>query len=234
MAKHRHRRCKNSESTIAKSLQKHYRDEHLFTLKQSLESYDIYQQKNSECDYVIENKLAQFDDEIDIKENSLPPRQIKKPKKGRNEFTFDLRSELYRMTGVDLTKIDGIDSHTGLKIISVIGLDIGRWKTYTHFSSWLGLCPGSKISGGKLLSGKTKPNSNRAAAALRLAAQGLHSSNSALNAYFRRQKTRLGTPKAITATAHKLARIIYTMLKTGSEYVDPGLDYYERHHKKKS
>ena len=118
-------------------------------------------------------------------------------------------------------------------MIGEIGLDMSCWPSVKHFTSWLGLCPGSKVSGGKLLSGKTRPASNRAADALRLAAQSLYRSNSALGAYFRRQRIRLGTPKAITATAHKLARLIYSMLKHGSDYIDLGQEAYEQQYREK-
>jgi transposase len=126
---------------------------------------------------------------------------------------------LHRMTGIDLTAIEGIDEPTALTLISEIGLDMGRWPTVKHFTSWLGLCPHHQVSGGKVLSRSTKPCANRGATALRLAASCLHRSQSALGAFFRRMKARLGTPKAITATAHKLARLIYAMLKHGTASV---------------
>ena len=156
------------------------------------------------------------------------PNDVKSSKAQRIDPAFNLQNELYRVTGVDLTKIDGIDSTTALKVISEIGLDMNRWKSEKHFASWLGLSPGSKISGGKRLSGKTKPVVNRAAMALRMAASSLYRSNCALGAYYRRMKARLGAPKAITATAHKLARLVYSMLKHGTEYTDVGQDYYEQ------
>jgi transposase len=117
---------------------------------------------------------------------------------------------------------------TALTVVGEIGTDMTRWKTVKHFTSWLGLCPGTKVSGGKVQSSKTKPTANRAAAALRLAAASLYRSRSALGAYLRRMTARLGKPAAITATAHKLARLIYSMLRYGTEYVDRGQDYYER------
>ena len=132
------------------------------------------------------------------------------------------------MTGVDVTRIEGIDTPTALNIIGETGIDMSKWPTHKHFSSWLGLSPGSKISGGKVLSSKTKPCANRAAHAFRLAAHSLHRSKSALGAFLRRKKFHLGSPKAITATAHKIARIFYNMLKNGTEYADLGQDYYER------
>jgi transposase len=134
---------------------------------------------------------------------------------------------LMRMSGVDLTTIDGIDTASALKIIAEVGTDMSRWKSEKHFASWMALSPGAKISGGKVLSSATKKIVNRAAQAFRMAAYGLARSKSALGAYFRRQKARLGAPKAITATAHKLARLVYAMLKNGTSYIDVGQDYYE-------
>ena len=132
------------------------------------------------------------------------------------------------MTGVDLTRIDGIDGFTALKVISEIGTDMTKWPSAKHFASWLGLSPDNRITGGKVKSSKTKLSANRAAAALRMAAHGLHRSDSALGAFLRRKKAHLGErPKAITATAHKLARLIYSMLRHGQDYVDAGAEYYE-------
>jgi transposase len=143
------------------------------------------------------------------------------------------RQHLQRLTGVDLTRIDGIDAPTGLKLVAEIGLDMTRWPTEKHFASWLGLAPGSKVTGGKQLSSRTKPCASRAATALRLTAHSLHHSrSSALGAFYRRLKGRVGAPKTITATAHKLACLIYRMLRFGTEYVDAGQDYYEqRYHR---
>ena len=131
------------------------------------------------------------------------------------------------MTGVDLTRIDGVDAYRALKVISEIGTDMTKWPSTKHFASWLGLSPNNRVTGGKVKSSKTKPSANRAAAALRLAANALHRSDSALGAFLRRKKAQMGAPKAITATAHKLARLIYTMLRYGQEYVDAGAEYYE-------
>ena len=138
-----------------------------------------------------------------------------------------MRTHLYRMTGVDLTQIDGVDGFTALKVVSVIGTDMTKWPTAKHFASWLGLSPDNKVTGGKIISSRTKASANRAAAALRMATYPLHRSDSALGAFLRRKKAQLGAPKAITATAHKLARIIYSMLRFGQDYVDAGAEYYE-------
>ena len=145
----------------------------------------------------------------------------------RNAPKFDLRTQLFRMCGVDLTRIDGVDVTTALAVVSEVGTDMSRFPTIKHFTSWLGLCPGTKITGGKVMSGKTKRVVNRAAQALRLAAAARRSSKSALGAYFRRMCSRMDKPKAVTAAAHKIARLIYTMLSKGQEYTDQGQDYYE-------
>ena len=224
LAKYRDGRCKKDEKTLTASLEAHYREEPLFSLKQSVELYDIYQTKMTDCDKAIQAQLDKMDSKGD-KKDLLPS---KKKSKNKNAPNFDVRGELYQMTGVDLTRIDGLNENSVLKILSETGADISSWPTEKHFCSWLGLSPGNKVTGGKILSGKTKPSANRAAAAFRLAAFGLLNSKSALGAYCRRQRTRLGAPKAITATAHKLARTFYSMLKNGTEYVDKGQDYYEK------
>ena len=230
LAQYRDHRCKRSVETIAKSLEGHYREEHLFALSQAVELYDIYQEKLRACDLAIEQQLDTFDAQAD-------PAHLPAPAKHRykrgNALAFDVRTQLYRITGVDLTRIDGIDETTALKFLAETGTDMSRWKTEKHFASWLGLSPGNKISGGKVLNSKTKPSANRAAAALRMAAFTLSNSKSALGAFYRRQRTRLGAPKAITATAHKLARLIYSMLKHGTEYVDRGQEYYEQQYRER-
>ncbi len=223
LAKLRDPRCKNSEETIAKSLQGNWRDDHLFELRQAVELYRVYRAKLAECDAQIEAYLETFEDST-----GGEPLPAKKLKRNPNAPQFDVRGHLYRMTGVDLTRIDGIDANTALKVISEIGLDISRWPTEKHFSSWLCLCPGNRKTGGKQGSGKTRRSANRAAAALRLAAQSLERSRTALGAFYRRMKARLGAPQAVTATAHKLARLIYHLLRHGAEYVDIGQEAYER------
>lgn len=224
-------RCRNSIETIAKSLQGNYRQEHLFSLKQAVQGFEFYQSQVVECDQEIKVLLACFDSVADDER----PRHPKEPKRPRKKpATFNLQNELYRVSGVDLTRIDGVDSSIALKVLSETGFDMNRWKSAKQFASWLGLSPGSKISGGKRLSGKTKPVVNRAATALRMAASSLMRSSCGLGAYLRRMKARLGSPKAITATAHKLARLVYSMLKYGTEYVDQGQDYYEQRYKSRA
>ena len=161
------------------------------------------------------------------------PGKAKRRSRARNAPKFDVRAYLFGMCGVDLTRINGIDTTTALKVISEVGPDMSRFKSAKHFASWLGLCPGTKISGGKVLSGASKRTANRAAQALRLAAAALRSSQSSLGAYFRRLCARLDRPKAITATAHKLARLIYTMLTKGTDYTDQGQDYFEERYRQR-
>ncbi len=170
-------------------------------------------------------QLAEVDHAIEAQLNVLQvhdgdPAKGKKRGRARNAPKFDLRTQLFRMCAVDLTRIDGIDVTTALAVISETGPDMSRFPSVKHFTSWLGLCPGTKITGGKAISGKTKRCANRAAQALRLAAAALRSSQSALGAYFRRLSARMDKPKAVTAAAHKLARLIYTMLTKGEEYTD--------------
>ena len=212
LAAMRDRRCKNSVATIARSLHGSYRPEHLFSLQQAVEFYEFHQEKVRACDLQILEHLKSFD-----RQNDKPPKNV--------------GEALQLMSGVDLTSIDGIDTNTALKILAEIGTDMSRWKSAKHFASWLGLSPGTKVSGGKVLSSATKPVANKAAAALRIAAFTLLNSKSALGAYLRRQKARLGAPKAITATAHKLARLVYMMLKQGTAYVDAGQEYYEKRYR---
>jgi len=213
LAAMRDARCKNSVATIARSLKGNYRPEHLFSLQQAVELYEIYQTKIADCDQQILDQLKSLDDSP----NDTPP--------------INVGDALIHMSGVDLTSINGIDTNTALKVLAEIGTDMSRWKSSKHFASWLGLSPGTKISGGKILSSVTKPVANKAAAALRMAAFTLFNSKSALGAYLRRQRARLGAPKAITATAHKLARLIYAMLTHGTAYVDAGQEYYEERYR---
>jgi transposase len=218
-------RCKRSEREIALALQGNWRKEHLFSLKQAVELFRTYQRQIEQCDVEI-HKVLEAQPAVGDSEN-LPPdiRRGKTPK--RNDPEFDARADLYRMTGVDLTTIRGINAHTALKVVSEIGTDMSRWKTAKHFTSWLALAPGTKKSGGKVLSSRTKASKNRAAHALRLAANSLQRADTALGAFFRRIKSRHGSPKAITATARKLATAIYNMLKYGQNYVERGAAFYE-------
>ena len=219
-----------STEEIARSLQGNWRDELLFVLRQEVELYDFYQQRILECDRQVEAHLKTFASQS--QSATLPatnPKRVRKPK--GNAPRFDLGSELQRITGVDLTRIDGIDVLTSQTLLSEIGTDMDRWKTEAHFSSWLGLCPDNRISGDKVLGRGTRHVVNRAATALRMAASTLLRSKSYLGAQYRRLRSRLGAPKAITAMAHKLARLVYRLLKYGHEYLDKGLQYYEQRYR---
>jgi transposase len=222
-------RAKRSTEEIAAALVGDYRIEHLFVLKQELNLYDMYQQQIQQCDHQIEQCLSEFDSQSD--EPLAPRPKGKKP--SRNAPNFDLRSHLYRISGVDFTQIDGLEALTVQAIISEVGLDPTRFPTAKHFASWLGICPGSKISGGKILSSKTRKVANRASNAFRLAAQSLANSQTALGGFYRRIRTRSGAPKAITATAHKLARIFYHLWTTGENFIDAGADAYEQQYQQR-
>lgn len=203
-------RIKASKETIKKSLEGDYRSEHIFTLKQALQTYRHYRQMISECDIEIEKHLNEFDSRIEP-DQPIKPSGKKKPR--GNAPDFDLRHHMHRLLGADLTLIDGIDVNTAHTIFTEVGPDLSCFPTPEHFCSWLGLCPNNKISGGKILSSKTKPGSNRVAQGLRMAAQSLLRSRSYLGGFYRRLRARFGAPKAITATAHKLARIVYHLIK---------------------
>jgi transposase len=221
LAQHRDPRCKHSTEMIAKSLEGNYREEHLFALAQAVALYDTYQAQLAACDQRIEQYLATLER---VTDDAPPPPAKPRQSPKHNQPRFDARTYLYRITGVDLTTIDGIEAGSALALIAEIGTDMQRWKSENHFVSWLGLCPGTKKSGGKVLSSKSKPTASRAATILRMAAASLHHSQSALGAYYRRMAARIGKPQAVTATAHKLARIAYSMLKHGTAYVDVGQD----------
>jgi transposase len=217
LARLRDPRVKAPEKTIVKALVGDFRREHLFALRQSMEAYRSYKNLMAECDLEIEQYLVALDAKVDVKKKPLPA--AKYPHKARgNEFRFDLRSHLYRIFGVDLTAIPGMDAITAHTILAEIGADLSKFHSAAAFASWLGLCPDNRVSGGKVLSVKTRKVASRAAAALRRAAQSLHSSKTYLGNYYRRMRTRLGAPMAITAAAHKLARIIFHLLTTRHGY----------------
>jgi transposase len=230
LAKLRDDRCARSEAEIARALYGSWREEHLFALKQAVELYDFYHRQVAACDRLIERQLRQFEDKSGGK--AIPPK-ARRRRRGDNRPAFDARPALYRMAGVDLTVVEGIEESTALVVLSEVGTDMSRWPSAKHFCSWLGLCPNHRISGGKVLSRRTRPCANRAAAALRLAAAALHRSQSALGAFLRRLKGRVGAPKAITATAHKLARLVYSLLKHGTEYVTQGMQEYEQRYRER-
>ena len=226
LAKLKHKQIRASGEEIARSLQGHWRAELIFVVEQSLDLYDFHLAKIQECDERIEAHLKTMESKIEVPVPPMPAsRHDRKIRK--HGPRFDLRQHLYRLTGVDLTEIDGFDVQIAQTVISEVGVDMSHWKTENHFSSWLGLSPDNRTSGGKVLQRGTRHVVNRAATALRIAAWNLIRSQSALGAKFRRLRTRLGAPKAITAMAHHLARLLYRMLKFGKAYVDKGQQHYE-------
>lgn len=228
LAQLRNSHIKASEADIAKALQGNWREEHLFALKQAVALYDAYTVQLAECDQQLEKMLK------NLARNGLKPDKPKRNHgKPKNAPKFDARTLLLQMCGVDLTRIDGIDVTTAFKVLAEIGADLSRFKNAKHFASWLGLCPGTKISGGKVISAATHSNSNRAAQALKMAAISLRSSQSALGAYYRRLCARMDKGKAVTACAHKLARLIYAMLTQGEAYVDQGQAQYEEKYRQR-
>ena len=221
-----HPRIQASRGEIAKSLEGNWRQELIFVLQQEIELYDIYQRRVAECDQQLQQHLTRFADTVPPQAKEEGP-QKKKGKQNKNNPHFHLADELERITGVDLTRIDGVDVMVTQTRVSEVGLDMSRWKTEAHFASWLGLCPDNRISGDKVLSRGTRHVVNRAATAPRLGASTLLRSQTYLGAQYRRLRSKLGAPKAITAMAHRLARLVYRMLKYGQQYVDKGAEYYD-------
>lgn len=229
LAKMRDPRCKQPEEVIKKSLQGNYRNEHLFTLKQEMEAYEFYQRQIQECDEELKKKVEKLSP---LKEVDSLKKSRKKPRK--YEYTFDIATHLKELIGTDLTTIPGIDASSALKLVSEIGTDIHKWSTAKHFCAWLGLCPGTRISGGRRLSSHTSHSTNKAAKILRMSASGLYKNDSVFGAHLRRMKARMGSVEATTATAHKMARTIYFMMVNKTDFQDLGGDYYEKQNQKKT
>lgn len=217
LAQLRDGRIKASEETIIKSLVGDYREEHLFVLRQSLQGYRNYQQMIQDLDVEIKVRMQKLSPKVDAVEKPLAKERNPRKTPRRTE-PHDLRLDVYRAFGVDLTQIPGINALTAQALLSELGPDLSRFPTVGAFCSWLRLCPDPRISGGRILSAKTRPTKNRAAVALRVAAQALHRSQTFLGEHFRRLKARLGAPKAITAVAHKLARVIYHLITSKQDY----------------
>lgn len=227
LARHRSRRVRASEADIAKALTGNWREEHLFVLKQALGMYDDIERHLGECD----TRLDELLDERAGKTVDVG----KLPRAGsKTRVEHDIRQRLANWAGVDLTRINGLGVTVVMKLLTEIGPDLGRFATVKHFCSWLGLCPGTKISGGKVLSSGTKRSANRARQALKLAAQALWRSESALGSFYRRLCSRMDKPKANTATAHKLARMVYFMLTRGEAFVDQGQQHYEEQQRQRN
>jgi transposase len=231
LAQHRDVRCKASVDTIRDALVGNYRPEHLFALRQAIELYDTYGTKLKDCDVEIEQALSALPKGEDVTSPAPKPRSRKAQK---NEPLFDIRTLLYTLLGVDLTQIHGFGPYSVLRIVAECGADMSRWRTAKHFTSWLTLAPGNKISGGKVLSSRTRRSANRATSLLRLAAVAVGKTSTALGAFFRRLASRIGAAKAVTATARKLAVLFYNTLRHGTAYVDPGANYYEERYRQRT
>jgi transposase len=227
LAKHRDRRVKASAEKVTKALTGNWRDEHLFVLCQALAMYDDIARHLTECDAKLQALLRALGQcNVDLG---------KAPRTGSKlRDQFDARQILANWAGVDLTRINGLGLTAVMKILSELGPDLSRFATVKHFCSWLGLCPGTKISGGKVLSANTKSSANRVRQTLKMAAMSLSRSNSALGAFYRRLCSRMDKPSANTATAHKLARMVYFMLTRGEDFVDQGQQRYEEQQRQRS
>jgi transposase len=222
---------KASKAVIAKSLQGNWREELLFVLSQELESYRGCQEKMAACDQKLQELLQGMESKVDLKTQPIGPRPRGKRARGNAPKTFDLRTELYRLTGVDWSQVDGIDVQVAQTVIAEVGTGLDSFPSEKHFANWLGLCPTNETSGGKVLNRRTPKVINRAKVAFRQAASALLKSQSYLGAQYRRLRTRLGAPKAITAMARKLACLFYRLLTKGQQYVDKGAQYYESRHR---
>ena len=225
-------RCHASVETIAKALTGHYRPEHLFALKQAVALYDVYQTQVVACDIAIEAVLKRLSTL-----RAVVAKPIEAPRRRRsrqpNDPAFNVRTALYGMLGKDLTQIHGIGPYLALKLVSECGDDLSAWPSAKHFTSWLCLAPSNKISGGKILSSKTRRSGSRAAALLRLAAVTIGRTDTALGAFYRRLSARIGKSKAVTATARKIAVLFYNAMRHGMDYVDPGASYYETRYRER-
>ncbi len=225
LARLRHYSCHSSAETIAKALTGSYRTEHLFALEQALALYDVYHEKVSACDVRIEAVLKELSIDRGHRSNSLPSSRRRTDQV--NGLAFDVRAALFALLGKDITQIDGLGPYLSLKLIAECGDDLSAWPSAKHFTSWLCLAPSNKISGGKVLSSRTRRSGSRVAALLRLAAVTVGRTDTALGAFYRRLSARIGKAKAVTATARKIAVLFYNAVRHGMEYVDPGASFYE-------
>ena len=231
LAAYRDPRVKSSEEEIAQSLEGNWQEDLLFVLKQEQDGYEFCQKQMAECDLRLEEYLKGREDRSGGANLPEEKRKERRRKKRGNAPRFDLREALFRMSGTDLTQIDGIDTITAITILSEAGYDMSKWATEHHFVSWLRLCPDNRISGDKVIGKGRLPTNNRLTVALRMAANSLRKSDTYLGAQFRRLRSKLGAPIAIKAMAAKLARLVYRMLRYGMEYVDKGAEIYEAQHR---
>ena len=233
LAQFRNPACKSSEETIAQALTGSWKAEHLFTLRQSLELYDFYTQQVTACDAEIEKQFAAMKPRWDGPEEPPDVPRVKPGSKSKNQPKLNVRREIIRLTGVDLVAVEGISASLAQTILSETGTDMSKWPSDKHFGSWLGLAPHNDISGGKVLRSRTLKTHNRAGQAFRQAAASVIRSGSAFGAYYRRKRGQLGPMQALVATAHKIARTVYYMLKNRVQYHDIGAEAYEQKQKER-
>jgi transposase len=229
LASYRDPRCHATAETIAAALMGNDREEHIFALTQAVELYDLYQMKVTDCDIRIKAVLDRLKAQLSKPAGKLPP--ARQATKQPNAPSFDVRAALHAMLGLDLTQIDGLGPAVALKLVGECGTNLTAWPSAKHFTSWLCLAPCNKISGGKVLSSRTRRSGSRAAALLRLAAISVGRTETALGAFYRRLSARVGKAKAITATARKIAVLFYNALRHGMDYADPGAAYYEERYR---
>ena len=221
LARFRHRGCKLSIGEFVAALSGNFKPEHVFTLEQSLEAFDSFQGQLRQCDLQIQAYMAQLPTRAEQQE----PQPLAKRRK--NQPHFDLRTEQVRISGIDLCAIPGVDALTAQTVFTEVGLDVERFSSEKHFTSWLCLSPNNRKTGGRIRSSRTRRSAHRLATALRVAAQSVGRSKTSLGAFYRRLRTRLGPAKANTATARKIACLVYRMLKYGQPFVEKGQQAYE-------
>ena len=233
LAQHRDVRCHATVETICAALVGNYQPAHVFALTQAVELRDFYERQVKRCDDEIEAALEYLNQACEAPAEPIPTRRGK-GRRQANEPQFDIRAALYALLGVDLTQINGIGPSLALKLVGECGTDLSQWPSAKHFTSWLGLAPGNKVSGGRVLSSRTRRTSNRVAAALRMSAVTVGKTDTALGAFYRRLSARVGKAKAVTATARKIAVLFYNTLRFGMCYQDPGASYYEERYRQRS
>jgi transposase len=225
LAKFREPQCKQSEEEIARALKGNWRDEHLFALKQAFDTYQFQRRQLRQCDEAIEKYLKTLEDKSGGE--ILEPKRQKHRKADSTVPRFEARQLLFQFSGADLTVIEGIDISSALNILPEIGTDMSKWPTEKHFTSWLGLCPQHRGSAGRIKDRRLRGGANRASRAFRLAAQGCYNAKNAMGAFYRRIQARAGGPKAVIATARKIACRVYRLLKFGEKYVRQEMQAYE-------
>ena len=232
LIKFRHGNCKHSPEDFVKALTGYYTSEHLFALEQHLETFDYFEGQLSKCESQVTTLLESMKGKGSVDAGEHPLAEFT-PLNGHSNPEDILTKRLHELYGVDLTKIPSIGTQTALTLLAEVGSDLSRWRSEKAFSSWLGLCPHPRISGGAILSTKTKRSSNRAARALRMAASSLYRSDTFIGAFHNRMRFRKTKASAVTATAHMLARIIWNCVTSQSEYKERGSEKFAVQHRER-